>query len=276
MNLQIDDLQAAVGNPYPLVVGILNVTPDSFSGDGLADAPDLLGQAHKLVSDGATILDIGGESTRPGSQAVPLSEELRRLLQIVPLIAQKVFVSVDTYKAAVAEEMLRAGARMINDVSALRADPALAAVVARYNAFVVLMYSKEEDDHPHATFAERHYTDVVAEIAAFLRKRIDFACAAGIARNRILIDPGMGRFISHDPAYSFQVINELARLREFGITQPIMVGVSRKGFLLKGEADTQILDRQSQLLALKALQNGATLIRTHNVELARQVITENG
>lgn len=265
-------IERVLGWARPLIVGILNVTPDSFSGDGLTDPVQAVARGLKLVEDGAAILDVGAESTRPESSRIGVDEELRRLSPVVAQLTARAFVSIDTYKADVAERMLDAGARMINDVSALRADPRMAEVIARHDAFVVLMYSKEAAEHPHATMTERHYADVVQEIAAFLLRRVEFAERAGIQRERIIIDPGMGRFISHEPRYSLQVIDELARFPQLGLNLPLMIGVSRKGFL--GQNGDR--DEASQLLAKQAVANGAALVRTHNVELAQQVLGLRG
>ena len=253
-----DPLEREFECSKPWIAGIVNVTPDSFSGDGIFGQPkEAVSRGLQLLADGANLIDIGGESSRPGSAAISEDEELRRLIPVVQALSSWAFLSIDTYKAYTADRMLALGARMINDISALRAEPELGEVVARYGAWIVLMYSKENDSHPHATLEQREYDDVVKSIRDFWEERIEAARRAGIARDRIIVDPGMGRFISHDPRYCFEIMD---RLRELDFGYPIMIGVSRKGFL--GPQETRKED--SLRAELKCIANGAAIIRTHD------------
>ncbi|MCC6219755.1 MAG: dihydropteroate synthase [Deltaproteobacteria bacterium] len=267
-NIYCRDLLAAIGKPPPWIVGVLNITPDSFSDGGLyVGAEAALSRARELLADGADIIDIGGESTGPGAKPIASSVELERILSVVSVLAKEAFVSIDTYKAATAKECLRAGARMINDVSALRADSLMSRVISESDAFVVLMHSKEDGARPHASESKCDYVDIIPAISAFLKWRIDFAISQGISRARIVVDPGMGRFLSHDSKYSWELLRRLGELgvelKEF----PLMVGTSRKGFLGKALGEREPI---SQLTGLISFLKGASLIRTHNVSMARE------
>lgn len=253
-----------------ILVGILNVTPDSFSDGGHYLEPEsAIQHAQALLEDGADIVEVGGESTRPGSTPVADEAEWGRIRPVIAAIAPKVKVSIDTYKASVADRALKMGAAIINDVSALRADTDMARVIADHGAQVVLMYSKEKS-LPHVTEREPRYTDLVGSIRDFLEERVAFAEQHGIKRSQIIIDPGLGRFLGKDPSYSWTVLRELPRLAELQL--PILIGTSRKGFL--GVSNTPMHDRDavSQLTALGAYLNGATYLRTHNVLLAKHFL----
>ncbi len=251
-------------------MGILNLTPDSFSDGGQFASPaEALSKADGLLAEGAATIDIGGESTAPRATPITAAEELWRIEEVVKALAPRAFVSVDTYKSAVARRCLEHGARMINDTSALRADPEMAAVVRDFDAYVVLMHSKNDGPLPHATLVPKLYHDLVSQIAEFLKSRIDVALDAGIAMERIIIDPGMGAFISTDPEDSWKVLANLDRLRDCGVTAPILIGTSRKGFL-GGALEER--DPLSQLSALGAVLKGASIIRTHNVAMARSFL----
>lgn len=253
-------------------MGILNVTPDSFSDGGHYLSPEAAAQrASAMVSEGADIIDIGAESTAPGSSPLSAEEEWRRLEPVLhalfsapslsaPSSSAPLLVSVDTYKASVAERALKLGAFMINDVSGLRADPAMAEVVASHSAYLVIMHSKEVGSHPHASDAPRHYEDIVSEIAAALRSAALKAEAAGVKADQIILDPGMGRFISLNPADSWELLRRYGELCESLRDYPVLVATSRKGFL-GGTLDER--DPVSQLTALHALTSGAKIVRTH-------------
>ena len=247
-----------------LVMGVVNVTPDSFSDGGrFHDAPAAISHAFRLAEEGADILDIGGESTAPNSRAVSAEEECARVLPVVEACAGRgLFVSVDTYKAETAGRALDAGAAMVNDVTALRGDGALPDVLAASDCGVVLMYSK--DPTARTTAAERAYRDVVAEIAAFLRERMDVAVARGVRRERIILDPGMGAFVSTDPAPSLEILRRLAEFHALG--RPVLVGPSRKGFIGK-VLDLPVGDRLEGSLACAAVAawHGAHIVRAHDV-----------
>ena len=236
------------------IVGVLNVTPDSFSDGGRSHiSPHLL--------TGADIIDIGGESTRPGSHPVDLETELSRVLPVCESLSGKHVISIDTYKAAVADRCLAAGATIINDVSALRADAEMIAVVREHGCEIVLMHNNSAGPLPHAAQNnERRYTDVVKEVAEFLLERVDFALAKGVKPEKIILDPGCGAFISSDASYSWQLLRELERFVELVKPFPVYLGVSRKGFL-GGPLEQR--DPVSQLVALDAVKKGASYIRTH-------------
>ena len=271
-------------------MGILNVTPDSFSDGGIYLTPTkAVNRVKEMVTEGASIIDIGGESTGPGSVHVDLKEELRRVILIITRLSprlgggsrlqerknieagqnsrlQNYRISVDTYKAEVARQALEAGADIVNDVTALRGDVEMARVVAEYKCPVILMYAK--DDTPRTTSKKTRYKDVVQTIGDFFEERISFALGAGIQRNNIILDPGMGAFVSAIPKYSVEIIARLGELKKrFGL--PILVGPSRKSFL--GGKITERLEAGLSASCL-AYQNGASIIRTHDVLECRGVL----
>ena len=187
---------AIAGGPPPWLMGILNVTPDSFSDGGLfLDPAAAEAQGRRLLAEGAHLVDIGGESTAPGRPVLAAEDELFRILPVVQALAQVVPLSIDTYHAATADRCLALGAQVVNDVSALRADPAMAGVVRAHGAVLVLIHAKD-GPLPHATALPRHFDDVVGEVADFLLGRAEAALAAGIAEAQIVLDPGMGGFLS--------------------------------------------------------------------------------
>lgn len=242
-------------------MGILNVTPDSFSDDGkYYKKSDALKHAKHLIQDGANIIDIGGESTRPDAKPVSVKEELRRVVPIIKSIrkskwGRKVWISVDTYKAEVARQAIQSGADMVNDVTALRGDPEMAKIVAENNVPVVLMYSK--DSKPPTTRKKIHYKNVIKTILKFFNERIKFAEENGIFKENIILDPGMGGFVSMIPKYSFEILQRLPELKKLGFA--LLIGPSRKSFLKNfGARDTA-----SFFAAWYALENGADIIRTH-------------
>jgi len=244
-------------------MGVVNITPDSFSDGGRFLDPDAaVSHARRLVEEGADILDIGGESTRPGAAPVSEDEELRR---IVPVLEQlpDLCVSVDTRRPAVMKAALAAGASMINDVDALAAPGALEAV-ARNPCGVCLMHKKGE---PATMQRDPHYDDVVGEVKRFLNQRIDAATAAGIAAERIVVDPGFGFGKTAD--HNLALLRKLSELSEF----PILVGLSRKSTL--GKITGRAVDERlagSLAMALLALQGGATILRVHDVKETRDVV----
>ena len=245
-------------------MGVVNVTPDSFSDGGRdEDAEHALAHAHRLIEEGADILDVGGESTRPGAAPVPAEQELRRVLPIVRQL-RDVPVSVDTRKPEVMRAVLDFGASMINDVEALQTPGALEAV-AKSGCAVCLMHMKGE---PGTMQREPHYDDVVGEVKDFLEQRVESAMAAGIARERIVADPGFGfgKTVEHN-------LELLRRLREFSLDVPILAGLSRKSTLgkLTGRPVEERL-AGSLAMALLALQGGATILRVHDVKETRDVI----
>ena len=258
------------------IIGILNLTPDSFSDGGdFVESGLAISRAQQLFSDGAEIVDIGAESTGPGASPIDANTELNRLGKIVRSVSRFGTVSVDTYKAVVAAEMLSQGASIINDVSALRADPQMPEVIRAGEAQLIMMYAKDSP-LPHVTETEVSYRNLVSEIGEFLLRRIDFALAAGLSESRLILDPGMGRFLSKDAQHSWNLLahfNQLVeRLRPF----PVLVGTSRKGFLSSVAPQTlndpKERDPLSALSSLCAVERGASYVRTHNVAMMVQLL----
>lgn len=330
----------------PRIMGILNVTPDSFSDGGefvkivsdrvsggrfkksVSDGMSASGRIMKksevknvdvldadvgkvdvakavrrffeMAEEGADIIDIGGESTGPGSKDVSLEAELRRVIPLLkqvfrvinepsfflsefrrdalknnPAVLEKFssrdtfpWISVDTYKAEVARRAIVIGVHMVNDVTALRGDPAMAKVIAESGVAVVLMYSKNLT--PRTTLDAVHYDDVVLHIKDFLKERVDFALSQGIRREQIILDPGMGVFVSGDPRYSIEILKRLDEFHELGF--PILVGASRKGFIGKMLGGVSANERLSGSLACvaQALRKGAHILRAHDVAETKQ------
>lgn len=244
----------------PLVMGIVNVTPDSFSDGGhYLDAQAAIKHALVLKELGADILDIGGESTRPGARPVSLAEEMDRVIPVIEGLRDAgVALSVDTMKPEIMRAALAAGADMINDVNALRAEGALE-VVAGTAAGICLMHMQGE---PRTMQVQPHYADVVEEVASFLVERVEAAMAAGIARERILVDPGFG--FGKDLGHNLALFK---RLRRFADIAPVLVGVSRKSMLgaLTGRQTSERLI-PSVVAALLAIQRGAAVVRVHDVQ----------
>jgi dihydropteroate synthase len=247
-----------------LVMGIINVTPDSFSdGGALLDPSRAIEAGIRLAAEGADLLDIGGESTRPGALPLSAAEELRRVLPVVDGIASRVSIplSIDTYKAAVADAALDRGAAMVNDISGLRYDPALADVVARRGAALILMHTRGRS---RDMYEQAVYHDVVDEVLDELRESIAFAQTAGVDRNALLVDPGFG--FAKQAQHSYEL---LARLDELsGLGRPLMVGPSRKGFLtrpLGGEVSTAVRDWATTAAVTAAVLGGAHIVRVHAV-----------
>jgi dihydropteroate synthase len=289
---QLDDLLANLDAPLEplhlgphtlpidertLVMGILNVTPDSFSGDSLGDDVDAaVEQARRMKAEGADILDVGGQSTRPGADPVPIEEELRRVLPVLERLVSSdgvgMPISVDTSRAQVAEAALKAGAHIINDITGLRDEPEIAQVVARRNAALVLMHiqgtPRDMQQHPH-------YDDLLGEVTAYLRSGVEKAMLAGIPRNRIWIDPGIGFGKTLD--HNLELLRRLAELRSLGCA--ILVGTSRKSFigriLARGQGGQlpppgERVTGTGATLAI-SIANGASIVRVHDVAHAVEV-----
>jgi dihydropteroate synthase len=259
----------------PLIMGIVNVTPDSFSDGGKFFSPSAAAaHGRMLISQGADMLDVGGESTRPqGATAVSVDEELQRVLPVLDALRESdpdVPVSVDTVKSAVARESLAHGAEVINDVSGFRLDPAMAEVCAQANAGVILMHSRGTVE-TMATYAQAGYgDDVVGEIIAELGARVEWARAAGVARERIAIDPGVG--FAKRSEHSLAVLRELPRFAELGL--PVAVGVSRKRFIGEKSGAKALEERIDGTIAANvlALAGGARIFRVHDVDHARRAL----
>lgn len=257
-----------IASSRPLIMGVLNVTPDSFADHGRHfDHTLALAHARELVAAGAGILDIGGESTRPFAEPVPLEEELRRVIPIIEAIAPEIPVpiSIDTYKAPVARAALAAGAAIINDISALRFDPEMAPLAAASGAPVILMHMQGS---PRDMQRDPHYDDLMGEITAFFRERLEFAVSRGIPRELIVLDPGIGfgKTIGHN----LEILRRLEVFLELGC--PLLVGPSRKAFIghLTGLPAGPDRDVGTLAALLAAVQHGAKIVRTHNVAYARQ------
>jgi dihydropteroate synthase len=243
-------------------MGVLNVTPDSFSDGGLNLDPDVAAlAARQMLADGAAIVDVGGESTRPGAGSVPVDEELRRVLPVLERLQGEVPVSIDTTKAEVARRAFELGAELVNDVTALRGDPELAEVAASANAYVCLMHMQGE---PRTMQQDPRYDDVASEVAAFLEERLAFAVAHGIAEERICLDPGIG--FGKTAAQNFELVRRLDVLLALG--RPVLIGFSRKSSLGKALGDpaakTGTLSA-SVAAAVAAYERGASILRVHDV-----------
>ncbi|UCG16202.1 MAG: dihydropteroate synthase [Phycisphaerales bacterium] len=248
----------------PVVMGVLNVTPDSFSDGGrFVDVETAVAHATRMIDDGAAIIDVGAESTRPGSRPVPDTEQVRRAAPVIKRIRRRhphVCISIDTQSAAVARAALDAGADWINDISALRADPAMADLAATTGAPVVLMHMQGT---PQTMQDNPTYDDVVGEVAAFLARQVSAAESAGIRPERIVIDPGIG--FGKRTEHNLQI---LARLREIVAIGPaVLIGASRKSFIGKTLGIDDPEDRLAGSLACAAVAAlaGARIIRAHDV-----------
>lgn len=248
-------------------MGILNVTPDSFSGDGVTDAPSALGKALDMVRDGADIIDVGGLSTRPGSQAVSVEEEIRRTMPVIESLSREtgVPISIDTYRAEVARRALVAGASIVNDISGLRFDPEMAAVAARAGAAVVVMHIKGT---PRDMQTNPVYEALIPEIMDYLREGIRIAEEAGV--KDIIIDPGIGFGKTFD--HNLEIIHRLGEFALLG--KPVLIGPSRKAFIGKILGDAPPSERLEGTAAAVAacVLGGASIVRVHDVrEMARVV-----
>jgi dihydropteroate synthase len=247
--------------PRPSVMGVVNVTPDSFSDGGVHLRPDAaVAAARRMLEDGAAIVDVGGESTRPGSEGVDAEEELRRVVPVIEALAGAP-VSIDTSKAEVARRALELGAILVNDVTALRGDPELAGAVADADAYVCLMHMRGE---PRTMQVDPTYDDVVDDVRAFLEERLEFAVTSGIAEDRICLDPGIG--FGKTVEHNFELVRRLDELVAIG--RPVLVGFSRKSSLgrILGDATARTGSTAASVgVAVSAYDRGATIIRAHDV-----------
>ena len=254
---------AAAGRDFELM-GIVNVTPDSFSDGGrYLDAGAAIGHGQKLEREGASILDVGGESTRPGAEPVPAAAELNRVMPVIEGLVDartRARISIDTSKAQVAAAALEAGATMVNDVTALRAAPEIAELVARHGAGLCLMHMLGT---PRTMQRHPRYDDVVADVKRFLEERLRFAIDHGVAEERILLDPGIG--FGKTTEHNLELLRRLPELVAIG--RPVLIGTSRKGFLgtLTGRTDPS--DRLAATVATNVLayERGARVFRVHDV-----------
>jgi dihydropteroate synthase len=268
MNTVLDCAGKNLDLTRPQVMGVLNVTPDSFSDGGRFVTPEAsLAQARRMVAEGAAIIDVGGESTRPGAAPVSAEEELRRVIPVIAAIADElpVVISIDTRKPAVMRAAVAAGAGMINDVRALREEGAIA-LAAQLEVPVCLMHMQGE---PRTMQAAPHYSDVVREIGDFLRQRVEACERGGIARRRLLIDPGFG--FGKGLEHNLQLLNHLQEFSALAL--PMVVGVSRKS-LIGAVVDVGVAERLYGSIALAAIAvwQGAAIIRAHDVGATVQAI----
>lgn len=243
------------------VMGVLNVTPDSFSDGGDWIDPDrAVRRARTMVREGADLIDVGGESTRPGARAVRANEEIRRVVPVIRrLAAEGILVSIDTSKAAVARAAFRAGAKVLNDVTALRGDPAMAREAARAGVAVILMHMKGT---PRTMQRNPDYVDVVEEIIRFFRESLRIALRAGIERDKMILDPGIG--FGKSPEHNLEILRRLDEFRSLG--RPLAIGTSRKSFI--GRAlGRRVDDRVSGTAATVAVAilRGVDVVRVHDV-----------
>ncbi len=249
------------------VMGIVNLSPDSFSGDGIADLGAAVEQAHRFVSEGADILDIGGESTRPGSAPVSVDEEIKRVVPVIERLASEVPVplSIDTYKSEVARRALEAGARIINDQWGLKRDQRLAELAAEQNVPLILM-SNQRDKGGYDAKVDRdtaYYEDLMAEVTSSLRKSLELALKLGVAREGIILDPGIG--FGKTWRQDMEILRRLDELKE--LARPILIGPSRKSFIglvLNLPVDERV-EGTAATLAI-GIAKGADIVRVHDVQ----------
>ncbi len=251
------------------VMGILNVTPDSFSDGGeFVNDDSIRAQAGKMVAAGADIIDVGGESTRPFAQSVSIEKELERVITAISIIREQheIPISIDTTKAIVAREALTAGADIINDVSALRFDPEMISLVRKTSAPVIIMHMKGT---PETMQVDPVYDDVVKEIIDFLDERLNWANEKGVSRDRFIIDPGIG--FGKTVAHNLIILNRLQEFQKLGC--PILVGHSRKSFIGKVlDLDVKERDVATAVISGLCTNNGASIVRVHDVGKTVQAV----
>ena len=263
-------LETARRGERTLVMGVLNVTPDSFFDGGRFFAPsEAIQQAERMAEEGADILDIGGESTRPGSDPVSAQEEMARILPVIEAVSARlpIPISVDTYKGVVARRAVEAGAAMVNDISAMTFDPEMAATLAALQVPVCLMHIQ---GNPKTMQQNPVYTDVVTEVREWLSERVQAALQAGIAAEQILLDPGFG--FGKTVAHNLQLVRRLRELTALGY--PLLLGVSRKSTIGKVLGGLPVEDRLEGTAAAVAIciANGASVVRVHDVKAMTRVV----
>jgi len=268
MSITVDDILNSHRTGRAVIVGVLNVTPDSFSDPGRFLEPKAaVQQARSMLADGADAIDIGAESTRPGSDRVSADEQIARLAEVLPAVAREAIVSVDTTSARVAEFALDAGARIVNDVSAGREDPEMFPLVSARKAGVVLMHMLGQ---PKTMQADPRYDDVVGEVRAFLAERLDAAASAGVDRGRCIVDPGIGfgKRLEHNVA----LLAGTGELVSLGCA--VLIGPSRKRFIgeLTGQDDPPRRVSGTVAACLSARRGGASIFRVHDVAELSQAL----
>lgn len=252
----------------PLLMGILNVTPDSFSDGGRYYKKDIaVEHAYEMADNGADIIDIGGESTRPDAEPISEKEELERVIPVIEAIASKIPipVSIDTFKASVARKALDAGAEIVNDISALRFDKSMAKTIKDSGAYVVLMHMR---GNPRTMQKNPRYGNVVDDIFTFLKNRIEFACEHGIPKNRIIVDPGIG--FGKTVKHNLTILRNVDRFKELGC--PVLIGVSHKSMI--GKITGATVDRRiwgTAAIVAHCVLKGVEIHRVHDVKAMRQV-----
>jgi dihydropteroate synthase len=257
--------------PGPAVVGILNITPDSFSDGGeFLDPGAAAEHAATMLDEGADILDVGGESTRPGSDPVSQEEEIQRVIPVLERILSvrpEAVISVDTYRSGTATAALQAGASLVNDVTALRGDPRIASVIQEAACPVILMHMQGE---PKTMQKQPHYEDVVREVRDFLAERAEYAVAAGIRPENVILDPGIGFGKNLD--HNLDLLRNLDAIVDLGF--PVLIGASRKSFMEKITGVQEARDRVSGTVATTVLayERGATFFRVHDVRANREAL----
>ena len=252
------------------VMGVINVTPDSFSGDGLCELKidSIIRHAEKMVKDGADILDIGGESSRPGAKPVSLKEELQRITPIIKKLSKriKIPISIDTYKSAVAEQAIDNGASIVNDISGLRFDPKMAKVISKTKAAVVVMHIK---GRPRNMQKNPRYKDVVGEVIDYLKNSLNIAQRAGVSQDKIIIDPGIG--FGKTTKDNLTILKKLNEFKSLGF--PLLIGVSRKSFIgnvLNVPVEQRLIGTAASVAF--AVSRGANIVRVHDVKEISQVV----
>ncbi|MBA3617628.1 MAG: dihydropteroate synthase [Rubrobacteraceae bacterium] len=259
------------GGTGPVVVGILNVTPDSFSdGADFLDPEAAAEHAATMLDEGAGILDLGGESTRPGSDPVSQEEEIRRVIPVIERILTArpgAVISVDTYRAGTAAAAIEAGARIINDVTALRGDPRMASVVKEADCPVIFMHMQGE---PKTMQREPHYEDVVREVRDFLTRRAEYAVAAGIGPENVIVDPGIG--FGKNLEHNLTLLRNLDDIVDLGF--PVLIGASRKTFIgrITGVQEARKRAFGTVATTVLAYERGATFFRVHDVRANREAL----
>jgi dihydropteroate synthase len=257
--------------PGPVVVGILNVTPDSFSdGGGFLDPEAAAEQAATMLDEGADMLDVGGESTRPGSHPISQEEEIRRVVPVLKRILSarpEAVISIDTYRSGTATAALEAGASLVNDVTALRGDPRMAYVIQEAACPVILMHMQGE---PKTMQKEPHYEDVVGEVRDFLAERAEYAVTAGVRSENVIVDPGIG--FGKNLEHNLALLRNLDAVVDLGF--PVLIGASRKRFIERITGVQEARDRVSGTVATTVLayEQGATFFRVHDVRANREAL----
>jgi dihydropteroate synthase len=258
-------------SPGPTVVGILNITPDSFSDGGEFFDPGAAAEhAATMLDEGADILDVGGESTRPGSDPVSQEEEIQRVIPVLERILcvrPEAVISVDTYRSGTATAALEAGTSLVNDVTALRGDPRMVSVIEEAECPVILMHMQGE---PKTMQKEPHYVDVVREVRDFLAERAEYAVAAGIRPENVILDPGIG--FGKNLEHNLALLRNLDAIVDLGF--PVLIGASRKSFMEKITGVQEARDRVSGTVATTVLayERGATFFRVHDVRANREAL----